>query len=240
MINNRSINVHFSLQGACTLCGGHTRAALCDGCLADLRRNCPACRRCGLPLPGGDHGEACPACLSEPPPQSRTLTGADYTWPADRLMSRFKDAGRLEAGRALLGPLLAEIARQPERPDLVTEIPSSWHGLRRRGFQQARLVAGWISGATGIPHAPGLLRRARHIRPQRGLSRRARQSNLTAGLDARRRLQGEHVALIDDVITTGSTVAEASRVLLSAGAGQVSVWGLARAPVTAATGEAPP
>ncbi len=230
-VNNRSLFNLLGAPGVCVLCAGITGPeALCDGCLADLRPAHPACPRCGLFLPGAAPETLCGECLRNPPPQFRTLTGSEYAWPVDRLILRFKDQGRLESGRALLPPLLSAIAHARERPDLLTEIPASRAGLRQRGFQQARLLAAWIAKSVGVPHRAGILKRAAGARPQRRLSGPARRSNLRDRLRTAHTFQGEHVAVVDDVITTGSTVAEASRVLLEAGAGRVSVWGLARAP----------
>lgn len=216
--------------GACMLCAASSgRAALCDACSADLPTPECICPRCGLPRPGSGETAPCPACVAAPPPQQETLTGCVYTWPVDRMIRAYKDEGRLALGRALVPALVHQLA-EPGGPDLVTEVPVSAAGLGQRGFDQSRLLARWVAQETGLKHAPGLLRRTRGGPPQRGLDRRRRLANLHGAFQVRRPLAGAHVALVDDVITTGATVAEASRVLLDAGAARVSVWGLARAP----------
>jgi ComF family protein len=110
-------------------------------------------------------------------------------------------------------------------------IPVPLHFLRRckRGFNQAELIAAELQRHCGIPVRRHLLRRISHTSAQSGLDRKTRQKNLR---DAFRctPLHGAHVALIDDVLTTGATLQECGRIVKKAGAGRISVWVAARVP----------
>ncbi len=222
------------LSNSCCLCGAAANRLLCPGCLSDLPAITTPCPRCALHCTGLAEGDVCPTCTSTPPPQSITLTGCAYQWPVSRMIGDFKDRGRLTLGEALLPPLLARVRQTylpGQLPRLLLPVPVTRHRLRQRGYNQSLLLADSISREIGIPVQRGLLRRVRATAQQRGLNRIQRSSNPRGGFTVTGMLCGQHIALVDDVITTGSTVAEASRVLLEAGASRVSVWGLARAPL---------
>jgi len=87
-----------------------------------------------------------------------------------------------------------------------------------------------VGRSLGVRHEPAGLRRARATAPQAGLGRRARQANLRGAFACRRSFQGLHVAIVDDVMTTGATAHTLARVLKAAGAARVSAWTVARAP----------
>jgi ComF family protein len=138
----------------------------------------------------------------------------------------------------VLGGLLAQAvrARGGAAPRLLVPVPLHTARLRERGFNQAFAIARYAGRSLGIAHARHLVRRVRDTPSQTGLGREARRGNVrdafaVAGARARRRLvSAEHVALVDDVVTTGSTLEELRGVLLAAGVRQVDLWTAARAP----------
>jgi ComF family protein len=171
--------------------------------------------------------EICGACLRRPPPFDAAVAAFEYRFPVDRLVRRFKFAGDLAAGRWLAGRLAAVVAAQP---DLIVVPPLTPARLRERGFNQALEIARVVGAATGARVGARVLEKVRDTAPQPGLGGRARRRNLRGAFRAARPVAGSHVAIVDDVMTTGATVAELASVLKEAGARRVDVWVVARTP----------
>jgi ComF family protein len=115
------------------------------------------------------------------------------------------------------------------RPDLLIPVPLHYSRLRERTYNQALLLARVLGRRWRQPVLPRLLVRSRPTPQQQGLKAEVRRQNLKGAFALNRQLNGERVLLIDDVVTTGATVRECSRVLLEGGAGEVVVAVLARA-----------
>lgn len=226
---------------ACLLCGADCTMArrLCDGCLRDLPRIHNACPRCARPVTGDLDplaGQAaaknrieCGACQLRPPPFETSFIPYRYAPPLDQLICQFKFNGKLE-----IAPLLAELlyAATPTdgRPDLLIPIPLHGKRLNKRGFNQALELARHLRRLTAVPCDYNTLERVRHTAQQTALDQKARLTNVAGAFAARRGLADMRVALIDDVVTTGATVAEAASALLNAGASKVEIWAVARTP----------
>jgi ComF family protein len=213
----------------CPLC--HTPGDdLCTSCDAALPHNHHACRSCALPLPASARpGSQCAHCQRRPPAFDRALAPLLYQSPVDDLIAGFKYHGRLDLGRLLAARMATAIERETDHPALLLPVPMDPRGLARRGYNQASELARQLSRATGIPWAGGRLRRLHSAQHQRGLGRRARLRNIRGSFAVCGRLPA-HVAIVDDVITTGATVTELSRVLRSAGVDRIEVWAVARTP----------
>ena len=225
----------------CEVCGTWDASSLCGGCrqrfLADQP---PACPRCALPSPGG---QACGACLRQPPAFVQCVAAVPYGFPWDRLVARLKFQGQPEIA-GILAQVMAErlaVAGQPgasqpaHQPpaDLVLPVPLSPARLAERGYNQAWELARRLAALRGLAAQPRALQRLRDTPHQVGLSRVERQRNLRDAmwLDPQTiTLAGRHVALVDDVMTTGGTAAACTQALLTAGAASVQVWVLARTP----------
>ena len=175
----------------------------------------------------------CGACLHAPPRFERALAAFDYAFPWDRVIAEFKFRGRLEWA-APLAQLLAAAARaQGTEVDMVTAVPLASQRLRERGYNQAWEIARRVAHQLGLPVRHDLLLRWRDTPQQLQLDRRQRDANLRGAFmpgdaDARAAVRGRRVALVDDVLTTGTTAEEATRALLEAGAASVQLWVLAR------------
>lgn len=212
----------------CLLCGGPADGRdLCPACAADLPANAPACPRCALP---GATGLACGRCLARPPRWDAAICLLRYRAPADALIKACKFGGRLAIAR-VLGELLAErLARlDGPRPGLIVPVPLHAHRERERGFNQARELARPVARALGIRIDTGLCVRARPTPPQTGLDARARRRNLRGAFAMRGALPYAHVAVVDDVVTTGATAGALADALRRAGAERVDLWAAARA-----------
>lgn len=218
------------LPPRCLLCGaaGDDDLDLCRDCAAELPRNRSCCARCALPL--AQPAPLCGRCQRQPPPWDAAWAPFRYGWPLDRLESRFKFGRDLAAGRSLAALWLRESA-PPPLPDLILPVPLHRGRLRQRGHNQALELARPLSRGLGLPLRHDLLLRPRATSAQSELDAVARRRNVRGAfaLHADARLP-DHVAIVDDVMTTGSTLAECARVLRRAGVARVVVWALARAP----------
>jgi ComF family protein len=217
----------------CELCRGWSARSLCDACLARLAPPVARCGRCALPL--GQVRPVCADCLREVPPFVATCTLADYSPPWDTLITAFKFHDRPELA-GVFAPALADRLSSWDGPPatLVLPVPLSAPRLAERGHNQAWELARRVAPRRGLPADASVLQRLRDTPHQVGLSRQARSANMAHAFwvppEQAARLAGQAVALVDDVLTTGTTAAAASRVLLQAGAASVQLWVLARTP----------
>lgn len=217
------------LPSACALCRGWGRGPVCAGCAAAGTRAIPRCERCALQVPDGT--SVCGTCLLQPPPQVRTVAAEDYAPPWDRLIGQLKFNAALDLAEPLAARLRAALDRTAaEAPDLVLPAPLAPRRLRERGFNQAWEIARRLRR----PADPALLLRLRATVPQAELPRAQRLASVRGAyaVDARRRrdVAGRHVAIVDDVMTTGASAAAMAQAVLEAGAARVSVWVVARTP----------
>ena len=220
----------FFLPPRCIVCEGPGRGIreLCDGCHRSLVSNAACCSRCALPLPAMT--PLCGQCQTKPPPWHDVWVPFVYAWPLDALESRFKFSGSLAAGRVLAACWLSS-GVPPVMPDLLVPVPLHASRLRKRGYNQALELARPLARHLGLPLAHDVLTRARPTGAQTELDAAARATNVRAAFAVKRMPAQKHVAIVDDVMTTGATLAECARVLLAAGVARVDVWALARTPL---------
>ncbi|HEX6834275.1 MAG TPA: ComF family protein [Rudaea sp.] len=220
------------LPARCLLCGSDGDGRdLCVACAADLRRNDVCCIRCALPL--SYPAPLCGECLQHPPPFDAAFVPYIYADPLDFLTTRLKFGRDLAAGRVLADLWTQALdERTVARPDLLVAIPLHASRLRERGFNQALELARPLAQRLAIPMSARALRRTRATPAQTGLSADQRRRNLRGAFAVSAdESMPAHVAIVDDVMTTGTTLREAARVLKRAGAVRVDVWALARAPL---------
>lgn len=213
----------------CLLCRspGEGVDDLCAACRAELPWAGPACARCGLPLPRP--APCCGRCAGRALPFAASHAVFLYQPPVDALLRRLKFHADLAAGR-LLAALAAPALAAAPRPGALLPLPLHRRRLRQRGYDQALELARPLGRALGLPVLDTRLLRQRHTAPQSELGARARQANLRGAFAlAPGPPLPAHVALLDDVMTTGATLAEAARVLRRAGVARVDAWVLARA-----------
>lgn len=220
------------LPAHCLMCDqpGMTEMDLCDGCWRDLPRNRIACTRCALPLATTAH--SCADCLQKETPFERTVAPMQYLAPLTTLVPRLKFHQDLAAGR-LLAELFCRHTANCEIPDVLVPVPLHRARLRKRGFDQALELAKMIARRKAIPLRTDLLSRTRNTSAQSYLDAGQRHNNLRNAFVVNKRGSiPVHVALVDDVMTTGTTVRECSKVLLKAGVQQVDIWVMARVAAT--------
>lgn len=221
------------LPAACVLCGAAAvDRDLCAGCAADLVPNRRCCARCAIPL---ESGALCGPCAKRAPPQTSAWVPFVYGAPIDTLLTRLKFGGDLAAGRVLAEVALARRANDAPLPDALVPVPLHASRLRERGYNQSLELARAWSRALCVPLAADALVRTRATPPQTGLSALERRRNLRGALAVVAPLP-RRVAIVDDVMTTGTTLRESARALRRAGCVHVEVWAVARAPRVGKTG----
>lgn len=240
MVNDWLPSVHaFLLPPSCVLCAARGQPPLLDLCLdceKDLPRNDAACPRCALPGSRNSATDSCGACLARPPPFDRALVPFQYAYPLGHLVRALKYAGELSNAR-ILGTLVARAAlrRSDSLPQLVVPVPLHRARYRERGFNQARELARFIGGALRVDVDDRSCIRVRATADQTELSAAERRRNVRDAFAVTRPLRARHVAIVDDVLTTGSTVAALAAVIRAAGATKIEVWAVARAVVGGGT-----
>ena len=224
------------IKQTCLLCDEAADAAMaiCTNCEAELPWLGGHCQRCALPLP--DRGLTCGHCLKNPPGFNRVEAPWRYAFPVDSLITRFKHQAKWPMGR-LLGELLSQHLLHAfdeglPRPDLLLPVPLAERRQRQRGFNQATMLAQWLSAALQLPWQDAWLQRVIDTPAQQQLDAATRKRNLRRAfaLAPQSRVAGLHLALVDDVLTTGATAESLARLLRKAGAARVDVYCLARTP----------
>ncbi|WP_343727633.1 ComF family protein [Burkholderia seminalis] len=228
-----------ALPNRCALCGNLSHAVICDACDAaywnEARLRCDAC---ALPLgvgqprsrggrrTGAGHPAAyrCDACRTAPPPFDATLALADYRAPLDGLARGLKFHARLALGAEFAARFarLVDDTRGAGRFDLVAPVPLSHRRLVARGYNQAWAIARPLARRLGVRADAALLARVAHTAPQSRLDRQARRDNVMAAFVVAGDVAGRHIALVDDVMTSGATLAVAAHALKAAGAARVT------------------
>lgn len=219
----------------CLLCDGRGDQGrlLCRGCLGDLPLLVNPCPICAIDLPPGTTPlTPCSECQREPPPVARTFCYGLYEPPLDYLILQLKFHAQLA-----IAPLLAELLAQkirgaePELPAAL--VPVSLHPTRlaERGFNQAGELARALGHELGRPTLPNLVKRTRHTDAQSGLAAGDRRKNMRGAFEVIADKVPAHIVIVDDVMTTGTTVWEMARTLKAAGAQRVDAWVIARTPV---------
>ncbi len=208
---------------------------LCVGCREDLPYQKQACQRCALPLHGvhdddGSGAILCGNCLNDSPAYDRVISVFTYASPVDHLIQDLKFHHKLHVAR-LLGDIMASnlAQRVQTRPDLIIPVPLHSARLRERGYNQALELARPIARKFRLPIDYRSCKRLRATPAQSDLPATERPRNVEGAFNITGNFKGRHVAIIDDVMTTGSTVEELATALRKAEARAIDVWVCARA-----------
>jgi ComF family protein len=184
-----------------------------------------------MPLQLADPQAVCGSCLRRAPRFDAAFCGWRYAYPVDHMVRAVKYHGAVAPAR-VLGELLAVSLRArpvTSWPEVLLPVPLAPRRFRQRGYNQAIELARWLERRLAIPLHTDVLVRVRETREQAGLPRSERRKNLRGAFAMHGPPPARHVALVDDVITTGSTVNELARILKAAGVRRVEVWAVARA-----------
>lgn len=227
---------------SCILCSTPTfrlqDRSICPKCwqkTIQLRITGSCCPSCGLPYRSFEHESThlCGKCTMCPPPFSGARAFGCYSSELSRIVQALKFDGRQDLA-GLLAPLLASTFLESwssQEIDFIVPVPLHPKRKRARGYNQAALLGKALGNLLGLPCYDRTLARTRATLPQVGLSDTERSHNVRHAFRCARptAVQGRRILLVDDVMTTGSTVASASEALLEAGAMRVCVLTVARA-----------
>ena len=223
-LNNCGVWWRKQLKTPCLLCGTPAEESnICIGCRADLPwLDINHCSRCAHPLPAPG---LCGRCIAEPPHFDTVVAACRYAFPLDGLIQAYKYSGRLVAGAALASLLAGRVS---QRPDLIVPIPLTAQRLRERGFNQALELARALGRRLVVPVNAQICVKTRDTVPQTRLPWKERRKNIRGAFVVEADLTGCHVAVVDDVLTTGATLSELARNLKRAGAATVTGYVIAR------------
>lgn len=219
------------LPSSCALCGTDHPAMLCSACRTHyLRPLSGRCAQCANPVQHSDALSGCAYCLQTLPAFDDTIAVTDYRPPMDRLILQLKFGAQLPLA-LLCATLLRDAALAPAYrhiplPTVLTAVPISEQRLRERGFNQALEIAKPLATMLGVPLLPHLATRPIHTAAQSRLSAEQRYANVQAPFVVpekwHTRLQGQHVGVVDDVMTTGRTLNALAISLKMMGASRVT------------------
>ncbi len=221
----------FKIKSACVLCGEMTEqeVSLCSECRNDLPVVEYSCEKCGLPLSVSDQS-LCGQCLQLKPVVDYTHSVFYYESPIDYLIGKMKYEGDLSCA-AILGDLLLKSVKDiKQTPDVLVPVPLHNKRLVKRGFNQSLEISRAVSKQLKIPLDTQYVRRVKPTVAQQTLNLKQRKQNIKGCFEVQAKHQlYKHVVLVDDVITTGSTVNELATALKEGGVEKVGVWSIARA-----------
>lgn len=215
----------FMLPNLCVLCSVPSPKPFCTACDATFwNERRMRCRMCALPLPGFRHAAndyLCNDCQRTPPSFDATLALADYRAPLDDLVLGLKFRAQLAMAHEFavrLARVADDMLEADDWPDVIVPVPLSRERLIARGYNQAWQIAQPLAQALRVKADATLLRRTLHTAPQSRLNLDARRHNVEHAFALTRAVRGQHIALVDDVMTTGATLEALARMLKSAGA----------------------
>lgn len=205
----------------------------CPGCRRDLPWITSPCSRCGDVLPVDYRGSVCGRCSAVTPAINRIISALVYEYPVDQLIAMAKFQARTDSAN-VLGELLADYlhARLDSGdlalPDLILPVPLHRRRTAQRGFNQAAEIARPLASALQVPLCLDGCRRVRDTSEQTRLDAAARLKNTRNAFRASEEMAAKHIVVVDDVITTGSTVQSMVVALRDAGAREIQIWTVAR------------
>jgi ComF family protein len=224
-----SVLLNVLYPARCPACGdpsdSFATSPICRECWSDITPyDGPKCRICAEPFTS-ELAELCGTCMSTDPVVKATVCYGIYDEALRESIHRFKFSSQKRLARPLAG--LLSTLELPD-VDLMVPVPTSPRGLRERGFSHTLLLSRSLSKERDIPVVTGLLYKKKETPPQVGLSRAERLTNLRGAFSTKRKLKGERVLIVDDVITTGATIRECAKAMRKAGAGDIHATALAR------------
>lgn len=212
----------------CVLCneGNNFRSAICKACIHSFSRLGYACYQCARPLPDSLQ-ISCGNCLKNKPFIDHTRVSYLYQEPLRSILHQFKYNQGLYLGDCLSNLIVDSLGSDYCKPECLIPVPMHPHRLRQRGFNQAVILAKLLKRKLQIPVDYQSCKKVFFTVPQAELDGLTRTKNLRNSFNSPT-LPYSHVAIIDDLITTGSTANEMAKALKIAGVKHVQLWCCAR------------
>ncbi|MCX7125210.1 MAG: ComF family protein [Gammaproteobacteria bacterium] len=215
----------------CLLCDGLSinQKFICDDCFEILPKHKSACKQCGLPITESDNKIPCGSCMANPPPFDNTFSLFQYAAPISSLITKLKFHGDLSIAKLFSHYWINFLSEKKTLPELIIPKPLHYKRLKERGFNQALEIAKPIGKHFQITIDTKSCIKLKNTAPQSSLSAAMRRQNLKNGFALSYSITAKHVAILDDVMTTGNTVSEMSQLLRISGVERVDIWCCARA-----------
>ena len=213
----------------CAICSATaSHCDFCDDCRYELPYNTTFCRRCAEPLPVSSVVSLCRRCLVETPVYDKARIPLRYEFPINSLILIMKN-GDLSSCR-ILSRLFLSSAQLPDKlPQVLIPVPMDWHRQRQRGFNQSLELSRYLGRALNIPVDPWSCTKPAPTPPQQNLNALQRRKNLRHAFHLKHPTpRYQHLAIVDDVVTTGATSTEVSTLFRRAGVEHIEIWAIAR------------
>ena len=212
----------------CIGCGQSLKPSqhFCSVCASQLVCIDSACHLCGLE--NNNSGSICAACLYDPPRWQKIIAPLIYRGFGRDLLIQLKFGESLYLANSLVSSLIDHFQPSGPYPEVLIPVPLHQNRLIHRGYNQAFEIADIMSRLLDIPIDTQALQRVRHTESQLGLSANQREKNILKAFRYESVLNYSHVAVVDDIVTSGSTANEITKTLHRAGVTNVEIWGLAR------------
>lgn len=219
-------------KNTCPLCSEPSSNLICESCQAMLPAIVTQCFQCGLPLNMVDTRDStvrCGQCLTDPPAFDLCISPYHYALPINQFITQLKFRHQLHYALILADLLISKIEQHPENlPECIIPVPLHSNRLRQRGFNQALEIARPIAKKYDIILDSHSCTRVISTAPQMEQDKKTRAKNVKNAFQISPEFKHSHVAIVDDVMTTGHTLNELSRVLRAQGAKRIQVWAAAR------------
>lgn len=210
----------------CLLCGLPAyQHCLCQACIAELPLLGPACVRCAAPV---KNAQICGRCLQLPPYQDLSFSLYRYEGSIRRCITAFKYKKQLQFSALFARQMANMISGRQQLPDCIVPIPLHPKRIRQRGYNQAAEVGKLLASTLNIDYRPELLHRVRLTRSQSELPFKQRKKNMRNAFACDQQPLPPHIAILDDVMTSGYTAGEAAKVFKRRGVEIIEVWTIAR------------
>jgi len=221
------VKQHF-FQGTCFFCLAKTNSAWCADCENDFMLREPSCPVCGR---ASHSNEICGNCLKQPPFFDTTETLFNYQFPTNHLIKAFKFNQRPELAKQLAKRFSEKILLQrfSVLPETIIPVPLHQQRQKERGYNQSLELARHLSKRLDTKINDSLCQRILNTQPQSTLPMKTRRKNVRGAFVLNKQEIPNHIAIVDDVITTGSTINEMASLFKKAGCEQIDVWAVARA-----------
>ena len=200
--------------------------SLCQACLDELPQNLHYCTQCGLKIEG-EASKICGACQQKPPFYDSIIAAYRYEYAIKHLITEFKFYKKLR-NADLLGKLLAKHINKQQLPEYLIPVPMHRKRLTQRGFNQAMELCHVLSKELNIPILSNAIIKKKATEAQANLTAKQRRQNLKGSFAINEVINAQHIAIVDDVMTTGATMNELAKLLKKAGVKHIQAWVCAR------------
>ena len=221
--------INWFLPKRCLSCQdtlSHDTGSVCEPCYPHLPFQYHYCSQCGQNYSA--HTDYCGHCLASRPSFDHCFCPFRYEACIKDLICTLKYRQRPELAKAAASLLMGELIESDfEPPDALIAVPMHLSRLRERGYNHSTLIAQHLSKTLNIPLLKGTLRKSRRTKPQATQSLKQRKKNLAGSFSLIKTINAKNIAIIDDVVTTGSTAEEIAKILKKNGVDYVQVWGIA-------------